>query len=340
MNTFGKHITKKNNKIAKLILLTVFTLTGCGISKVEAGEKPASEKPVAIAEATVSEESSISEKTVPEAIATQPATDETDAEQAVYERVIALSKSNAELWILAGGKLIATSDDALEIDGLNEDVISLGDMNKVSLEAITALEPDLLILFSTEPPQKALGEAAEAIGINVYYTNIDGFADYENVMTDLTGYSGHPDSYEENVSDVRAQIDDVLEKVPEDAEEKTYLLLHVSATKSKVEKNDYFACEIFNDLGLKNIAEDDSSFDELSLEAIVAADPDYIFVVPRGSEKKALESFDQLFTSQPAWSSLSAVDEGRYYLLSKDLFGLKPNAAWGKAYSKAYDLLY
>ena len=94
------------------------------------------------------------------------------------KRVIALSKSNAEVWLQAGGELIATSDDAMELDGLSEEAVSLGDMDHVSLEAITALSPDLLILFSTDPAQKALGEAAEDVGIPVYYMNIDNFGDY------------------------------------------------------------------------------------------------------------------------------------------------------------------
>ena len=256
------------------------------------------------------------------------------------ERVIALSKSNAELWLLAGGTLIATSDDALKLDGISEDTVGLGDMDHVSLEAIAALEPDLLILFSTEPSQKALGEAAEDIGITVYYTNIDNFTDYETVMTELTEYTGRTDLYESKVADVSEKIDEILNGVPSGEGEKTYLFLHVSATKSKVEKNDYFACEIFNRLGLINIAADDSAFDELSLEQIVTSDPDYIFVVTRGDEKKALDSFDELFTGRPAWEELSAVKNGRYYLLSKDLFGLKPNDRWAESYREAYTLLY
>ena len=101
-----------------------------------------------------------------------------------------------------------------------------------------------------------------------------------------------------------------------------------------------FASEIFNNLGLVNVASDDSAFNELAMEAIVAADPDYIFVVPRGDEEKALASFNEIFESDPSWESLSAVKENRYYLLSKDLFGLKPNARWGEAYEEAYKILY
>ena len=103
-----------------------------------------------------------------------------------YDRVIALSESNASAWLLAGGKLLATSDDAMDTEGLNEDAVSVGDMDHVSLEEIVSLNPDLLILFSTDPAQKALGEAAEQTGIEVYYTNIDKFSDYVTVMTDFT----------------------------------------------------------------------------------------------------------------------------------------------------------
>ena len=256
------------------------------------------------------------------------------------QRVIALSSSNAELWLLAGGSLIATSDDAMDLEGITKETIALGDMDHVSIEAIAALEPDLLILFSTDPAQKALGESVEGIGIFVYYTNIDGFEDYENVMTTFTHLTGREDLYAKNVTDVRSRIDEILAGVPEDTQEKTYLLLHVSATKSKVEKSDYFACEIFTTLGLTNIAADSSAFDDLSIEQIVASDPDYIFVVPRGDEAKALASFDELFSGQPAWESLSAVQNGNYYLLPKDLFGLKPNDRWAESYETAYEFIY
>ena len=229
----------------------------------------------------------------------------------------------------------------MELEGLSDEAMSLGDMDHVSLEAITALEPELLILFSTDPAQKALGESAQDIGLSVYYTNIDNFGDYEKVMTDFTGMTGREDLYKSNVSDVKEEIDRILGQVPGDgAEEKTYLFLHVSATKAKVEKEDYFACEIFDDLGLTNIVSDDNSFDNLSMEQIITSDPDYIFVVTRGDETKAITSFHNLFTSDPSWETLSAVQNGDYHLLSKELFGLKPNNRWAESYGEAYQLIY
>ena len=333
MKQYGKRTKLIINIVALSFIITAF---GCSAIKAnEADVDQRTDEGSIISEVQAAEETAVTE---PEDTEEEAAPE--DAKEENAQRVIALSKSNAELWLLAGGELIATSDDAMKIDGISEDTVSLGDMDHVSLEAIAALEPDLLIVFSTDPAQKALGEAAEGIGIKVLYTNIDDFDDYASVMKDLTAETGREDLYKENVADVSEEIDKVISSVPDDAKESTYLLLHVSATKSKVEKNDYFASEIFNNLGLVNIAADDSSFDDLSIEQIVTTDPDYIFVVPRGDEKKAMASFDELFTGQAAWESLSAVKNGKYYLLSKDLFGLKPNDKWAETYKAAFEILY
>ena len=331
MKRFGKHIIKNDKRInilKSLAVLTAIVIFTLGLSGCKVNTRENSELKI------------VEENKIEEALTDNTGIAADESKNQKKDRVIALSKSNAELWVLAGGSLIATSDDAMEIEGLNTDAVSLGDMDHVSLEAIAALNPDLLILFSTDPAQKALGEAAEGIGIDVYYTNIDGFSDYEKVMTAFTSKTGRDDLYQKNVAEVRKGIDEVTGKALDKKISGTYLCLHVSATKSKVEKNDYFACEIFNDLGLNNIASDTSAFDELSLEAIVTADPDYIFVIPRGSEEKAMTSFSELFSSHPAWENLTAVKTGKYYLLSKDLFGLKPNAQWASAYRQAYELLY
>ena len=43
---------------------------------------------------------------------------------------------------------------------------------------------------------------------------------------------------------------------------------------------------------------------------------------------------------EPAWQSLSAVKNGDYVYLPKDLFQFKPNAKWDKAYQYLIDLVY
>ena len=95
-------------------------------------------------------------------------------------------------------------------------------------------------------------------------------------------------------------------------------------------------------MGCVNIADSDTSLlDDLSLEAIVVADPDYIFVTTQGNDTDAaIRNIDKLLTSNPAWSALTAVKQGRYYVLDKKLYNLKPNAKWGEAYKQLADILY
>lgn len=69
----------------------------------------------------------------------------------------------------------------------------------------------------------------------------------------------------------------------------------------------------------------------MSLEEVIAADPDFIFVVTMGSsEEAALDYMEQNFESNPAWAELTAVQEDHYVLLPKELFHYKPNARWGR----------
>ena len=96
---------------------------------------------------------------------------------------------------------------------------------------------------------------------------------------------------------------------------------------------------MLDDLGLTNIANDDSSLDDLSLEAIAKADPDWIFVIFKGEDKEARKAFEQGFSDNPVWGELTASKNGRVVMLPKDLFEYKPNARWGEAYAYLSQLL-
>ena len=77
------------------------------------------------------------------------------------------------------------------------------------------------------------------------------------------------------------------------------------------------------------------------MEAVIAADPEYIFVTVQGNNQEAaMKNVEDMLISNPAWTSLSAVKNGNYYLLDKRLFNLKPNARWGEAYEQLADILY
>ena len=69
---------------------------------------------------------------------------------------------------------------------------------------------------------------------------------------------------------------------------------------------------MLKDLGAINIAEaDDSLLENLSMENIIAEDPEDIFVVTMWAiQQKALDWLAENLQSNPAWSGLSAVQSG------------------------------
>ena len=100
--------------------------------------------------------------------------------------------------------------------------------------------------------------------------------------------------------------------------------------------------EMLADLGCINIADQDQSLlEDLSMEAILAADPDKILIVLQGADPEpAKAQLEGEVLSNPAWQQLTAVREGRVYYMDKDLYHLKPNARWGEAYDHLVEILY
>ena len=100
--------------------------------------------------------------------------------------------------------------------------------------------------------------------------------------------------------------------------------------------------EMLADLDCENIADSESGLlEELSLETILAADPDYIFAVLQGADNSDAQAMlEGTLLSNPAWAGLTAVREGRFHIMDQQLYNLKPNARWGEAYEKLADILY
>ena len=257
------------------------------------------------------------------------------------QRVAALSASIAEAWLEAGGSLTGATEDAFEQLALGEDVQVIGTIKEPNAEALLSLAPDLVLITDDIASHASLLETLDAVGIASYAVSLDTLEDYIRAMTDFTRLTGREDLYEQNVTAVQQETGQLLGRLPEGETAPTALFLRAFSSGVKVKARDHVVCDILEDAGASNVAAGNPALEELSLEAIVAADPEYIFVVTMGSdEEKALAAFDSLLASNPAWGMLSAVQEGRVYVLPRELFHYKPNARWAEAYEYLLAILY
>ncbi len=258
-------------------------------------------------------------------------------------RVVAAYGSFAEAWLLAGGELVGVTQDALEQRdlGLPEDIAVVGTVKEPNAEEIIALEPDLVLLASDITAQAEIRDVLENAGLACAFFQVDTFADYAFMMEQLCAVTGREDLYEENVTQVGQQIEEAQANAALSSTRPNVLLIRAFSTGIKAKTDDELAGAILKDLGAHNIADDHPSMlEDLSLEEVIAADPDYIFVTTMGDEQKALDYLNGLIQQNPAWSELSAVKEDRYIVLPKDLFHYKPNNRWGESYQYLGEILY
>lgn len=71
----------------------------------------------------------------------------------------------------------------------------------------------------------------------------------------------------------------------------------------------------------------------LSMEAVIARDPDILFVVFHGSAATARAMLDR----DPLWARLSAVRDGRVVFLRDDLYAMRPGSEVRRAYQQIAD---
>ena len=259
-----------------------------------------------------------------------------------WDRVVSLYGSFAETWQLAGGELVGATSDAIQKRQLDlGDAAVVGTVKEPNLEEIIAADPDFVILAADIAAQAALHDALVQAQIPHAYYRTDTFQEYLAMLKDFCTMTGRQDLYEKNGQAVQQEIDAVLEAVAGQSAP-TALLIRAYSSGAKAKGSDNLAGAILEDLGAENlVSRHGSLLEDLSMEEIIAADPDFILLTTMGASDDAAVAFmAETFEADPAWQELSAVQNGRYVLLPRDLFHYKPNARWGESYAYLADILY
>lgn len=255
------------------------------------------------------------ETTLPPAFPTQVTTGAgTVTIPARPERIAALSATHVEMLfaIGAGDQVVAAdlfSNYPPEATGLT----ALDSFN-LSVEAVVALDPDLVVL--TFDPVDAVA-ALDAVGVPTLLlgtaTSLD---DVYAQLRALGTATGHSAAAEDLVADVAARIDVAVAEVGDRAAGLTYY--HETDPFSFYTPNSQsFIGQLYGLLGMENIAdaapdEFGSGFPQLSPEFILGADPDVVFLAGVGETPETLAARD-------GWDTLSAVTEGHVFVLDPDV---------------------
>lgn len=258
------------------------------------------------------------------------------------QHVVAGMGSFADMWQLAGGSLAGAPDEAFNDYGINRSkVASIGGFMNINQESILALNPDFVILTgsaSHQPgtaDQTQLADALEQGGAAVAYFKVTTFDDYLRVLRTMCDITGRDDLYKKNGTQVQKRVNDAIKKYGADTKGKKTMIGISYSQGLRVQRADSMTGKMLADLGGVNIADDNPSLlQDFSTEALLDINPDYIFIVPMGTDEVAAKSAYKSLTDNKSWKSLKAAKNGHCYLLDSKLFLNKPNSHWDKAYTE------
>lgn len=231
------------------------------------------------------------------------------------QRIVSLSATATEMLyaIDAGSRLVGTdlTADYPPEAGATAKV----DAFNFNVEAVSALEPDLVVLaFNFNDEVATLQKAGIPALLLPPVATLEGSYDQIITLGEVTG----------KVSEARRLADGLREEIEgiiDEASVRPSVPIYHEVDGTLFSANSRtFLGDIYKRFGLDNIADrvpDDfgSGYVQLSAEFVLQSDPELIFIDGGGGESSAT------LAARPGWGVLQAVQAGRIFVLDADLAG-------------------
>jgi len=225
------------------------------------------------------------------------------------QKVVSVSPALTEIVYALGAqdKLVGRTDYC-DYPAEVSSIQSVGAIDNPDTELIASLSPDLVIASSifTEDSYNKLTELGIKVIVIKDETTINGMFDYVTTMGNILGKK---DEAGKLVESMKADLEAVkANSVSSDVT--VYYCMGYGEYGEYTAGGDTFINDIIVAAGAKNAAADISGW-TFSLEALIAADPDYILVPAWG--------YDAFIATAP-YSELSAVKNGNVISVDNNLF--------------------
>lgn len=221
-------------------------------------------------------------------------------------------------------------------------MVGTGAGKDIDVDRLLNLKPDLVILTNEYPSQVELAETLRDNQIKTLLFQVDSFLDYLSMLKSCTTILNTQESYQTYGTEILNTVERVLEETSEVKDHPKVLFLRASLQEIKITSTDHFVGNMIHELKAINIASGFSiQTENLSPEIILTSNADQVYISILGDKvEETIQVVEQEFIKNPAYQSLKAIKEKKYYFLPKEWFSYKPNRNWGKAYEYLANLLY
>jgi iron complex transport system substrate-binding protein len=226
-------------------------------------------------------------------------------------KIASLDAAHTEiLYAIGAGDQVSAVDNTSNCPAQAGALAARFDAFNPSLEAITGLDPDLVITaFDTGD----IVASMRAAGLTVLYlptpADIEGAYDDMKLVGNATG---HIDQAEALVTSMISQVKAITG--PDQGADAPTVYHEVDNTYYSVGPGSFIA-DLYNVLGAENIADSTGqAYPQLSSEAIIAANPEVIILADEDFGESA-----ETVGARPGWPAIDAVENGRIYGINPDI---------------------
>jgi len=260
------------------------------------------------------------------------------------QNIVILNDQVLHSFYQVGGTAVGITN-AFTIDPPEEaaNVPKVGFMHEVNIEKVLALKPDLVI--GQRFTHGELREIFKDANVPFADLNTQSIEDMRQNTILMGKITGNEKKAEDLIKEMDSEINQLIDRIPEEKERPTYAIVTVMGDAAFVEQGSTIAVDIADQLKLRNVTESldgevMAGYIPFSLEEMAMIDPDYLFILSHTTDEAAEKMIDSNFKSNPAWSSLSAISNGQMYFLPKDKFVMAPGVDVVDSYKYMADLVY
>jgi len=255
------------------------------------------------------------------------------------KRIVTLSSADTEMIYALGGAVVGrpTALGAVNPPAAAS-AVEVGSTHGILFEKLASVKPDLVI---ASPALKSQQATIEKLGAQMLFNSQNTF---EDIKASVRLY-GKLLGKESKAEEITAGMDKSVGSLKKPASKPKTLIVYGAPGSFVVALPTSYPGSFLELAGGENVASKFPKMDtmpqyaELSMERIVASNPELILLITHGDAAEVKAGFKKQFEGNAAWKSLPAVKNDRFEVLPQDLFAANPGIRAPKAIETINNLL-
>lgn len=253
------------------------------------------------------------------------------------EIVVATSVAVTEILDELGVKVSGVPTSSYDLPESTKDAVKVGNPMNPDLEIIKSLNPDVVVSVDT------LGEDYKKLftdnNIPSEFIDLTTLEGLKTSISTLGERFNKKEKANEILNELKVKEDEFSNLSKE--EKKDVLLVFAVPGSMMIATPSSYIGNLVDKVGANNIVKDDKKpFVSYSNEEIVKLNPDMVLVMTHGMPEQAKKMAEEKFASDPAWSRIEAVKEGKVYYLENGYFGMSANLKVTESLDKLGEIIY